>query len=111
MQDRRSADRGTAPRRKRPRYRSYIIRAMISGEMFEVADISVTGVFILDTPDWFVKGQGILFDFVIGNPPNEKTVPIEGRVSRIEETGVGLIYRPPSSNWPAILQKITSREI
>lgn len=111
MRDRRSADRGADPRRKRPRYRSYIIRAMVNGEMFEVSDISVTGAFIPDTPDWFVQGQGILFDLVIGNPPNERTIPIEGRISRVEENGIGIIYRPPSSNWPAILQKITSREV
>jgi len=80
--------------------------------MFEVSDISVTGVFITETPDdWFIEGQGILFDFVIGHPPEEKTIPIEGRVSRVNPDGMGVIYRPPSANWPAILQKITSREV
>lgn len=111
MQDRRQTNRENDPRRKRSRYRSYIIRAMVNGEMFEVADISVTGVFITQTPDWFAEGQGILFDFVIGHPPDEKVIPIEGRITRINDNGIGVIYRPPSTNWPSILQKITSREV
>jgi len=84
---------------------------MINGEMYEVADISVTGAFIPGTPDWFVQGQGLLFDFVIGNPPDEKIIPIEGRIARIDYEGIGIIYRPPSANWPTILQKISSRQV
>jgi len=99
------------PQRKRARYRSYILRAMINGEMFDVAGLSVIGVFVLCTADWYVKGQGILFDFVIGNPPDEKTIPSEGRISRVDENGIGVIYQPPGDNWPAILQKISSREV
>jgi len=98
-------------RRKRARYRTYIVQAMINGELFEVSDISATGAFILQTPDWFVEGQGLLFDFVIGNPPNEKVLPIEGRVIRVEEDGIAVVYRPPGPAWLKVLQKITSHEV
>lgn len=97
--------------RKRPRYRSYIIRAQISGELYEVSDISVTGAYILQAPDWFVQGQGLEFDFVIGHPPDEKVIPVEGRIARINDDGIGVIYRPPGPAWAKVLHKITSHEV
>ncbi len=109
MQDGSKNDRPSSGR-KRPRYRSYIIHAQINGEIYEVFDISLTGAYISQAPDWFVQGQGLEFDFLIGNPPEEKVIPVEGRIVRIDQDGMGVIYRPPGPTWAKVLEKITSHE-
>lgn len=94
---------GQQPSRKHDRLRTYTIRVLVDGEVYDIADISVTGFLMAKAPDWMVPGQGISFHFVVDINGEDTYIATHGTVVRADENRLAVEYTAPHPKWEKIL--------
>ncbi|RVU33803.1 PilZ domain-containing protein [Hwanghaeella grinnelliae] len=91
--------------RQHERRRTYTIRVLVDGEVYEIEDISVTGFLMAKAPDWMVAGQGINFHFVVDVNGDDTYIASNGTVVRTVENKLAVEYSAPHPKWDTILTK------
>jgi len=99
-----SAD-GQQPSRQHDRMRTYTIRVLIAGDIYDITDISVTGFLLTQGPDWMAPGQGVSFHFVVDVNGQDTYIAATGTVVRTEESRLAVQYDAPHPKWDKILAK------
>ena len=96
-------NRFTPERRRAARYPTSLIRVLIDSQIYAVGDISVSGVRVIDAPDWIAVRQIVYFAFEIDTGTKEIYVPAHGRVVRRAGNDVALTYSTIVENWQQLL--------
>ncbi len=91
--------------RKHDRLRTYSIRVLIDNEIYEIADISVTGFLLPKGPDWMVAGQAVSFHFVVDTDGTDTYIGSHGKVIRTQENKLAIQYDEPHPKWDKILPR------
>ena len=94
---------GQQPSRRHDRMRTYTIRVLIDGEMYDIADISISGFLLTQGPGWMVPGQGVSFHFVVDVNGEDTYISSNGTVVRTDEDKLAVQYTPPHPKWDKIL--------
>ncbi|WP_425405665.1 PilZ domain-containing protein [Hwanghaeella sp.] len=89
--------------RQYDRMRTYTIRVLVDGELYDIEDISVSGFLLSKGPDWMVVGQGISFHFVVDVDGEDTYISSNGTVVRTQEGKLAVQYMAPHPKWEKIL--------
>lgn len=96
---------GQQPSRRHERKRTYTIRILVDGELYEIADISTSGFLLSQGPDWMAQGQGISFHFVVDVNGDDTYIASNGTVIRADEGKMAVEYSAPHPKWEMILSQ------
>jgi len=96
-------------KRRVPRYGPNEIKLRMNGKELPVQNISISGIFMNGTPNWFVSGQGVVFELLV--PIRGELAPVltQGRVTRLQEGGAAVHYRSPHPNWGRLMAGYLSK--
>jgi hypothetical protein len=86
------------------------MQASIDLKLYPVVAMNMQDVMIGGAPDWIAPKQRIDFSFVIDLQGKERRLPTYGVVLTNDGRGLDIRYRPPTSQWRAILAKLIAEE-
>ena len=69
-----------------------------------------TAIRLTGAPDWIAAKQRVDFSFVLDLQGKERRLPTYGVVVSNDSRGLDIRYRPPTSQWRAILAKLIAEE-
>lgn len=93
------------PGRQHDRQRTFTIRVLINGEVYDIEDISVTGFLLTEGPAWMAEGQGVNFHFVVDVEGEDTYISSVGNVVRIAAGQLAIQYEAPHPKWEKILAR------
>jgi hypothetical protein len=91
-----------------PRFSLKCMSASIDLKPYPIAGMNIQDVMISGAPDWIAPKQRLDFSFVIELEGKERHLPTYGVVISNDARGLDIRYRPPTSQWRAILAKLIS---
>jgi hypothetical protein len=93
-----------------PRFSLKCIQASIDMKVYPVVNMNIQDVLIGGAPDWIAPKQRLDFSFVLDLQGKERRLPTYGVVLSNTAQGLDVRYRPPTSQWRAILAKLLTEE-
>jgi hypothetical protein len=93
-----------------PRFSLKCLRASIDLKVYRIAGMNLQDVTLSGAPDWIAPKQRIDFSFIIDLQGKERHLPTYGVVISNDARGLDIRYRPPTSQWRAILLKLLTEE-
>jgi hypothetical protein len=93
-----------------PRFALKCLSASIDLKVYTVAGLNMQDVMVSGAPDWIVPKQRVDFSFIIDLQGKERHLPTYGVVLSNDARGLDIRYRPPTSQWRAILLRLLSEE-
>jgi hypothetical protein len=93
-----------------PRFALKCMQASIDLKLYPIVGMNIQDVMIGGAPDWIASKQRIDFSFVIDLQGKERRLPTYGVVLTNDARGLDIRYRPPTSQWRAILAKLIADE-
>ncbi|HVM85627.1 MAG TPA: hypothetical protein VMW18_17170 [Candidatus Binatia bacterium] len=93
-----------------PRFSLKCMQVAIDLKLYPVVSMNIQDVLIGGAPDWIAAKQRIDFSFVIDLQGKERRLPTYGVVITNDARGLDIRYRPPTSQWRAILAKLLTEE-
>jgi len=93
-----------------PRFTLKCVQVSIDLVIYPVVNMNIQDVLIGNAPDWIAAKQRIDFSFVLDLKGTERRLPTYGVVLTNDSRGIDVRYRPPTSQWRAILTKLLTEE-
>ena len=93
-----------------PRFSLRCIQVSIDLKIYPVVNMNVQDVLIGSAPDWIAPMQRLDFSFVLDLKGTERRLPTYGVVLSNTAQGLDVRYRPPTSQWRAILTKLLAEQ-
>jgi hypothetical protein len=93
-----------------PRFSLKCMSASIDQKIYPIVGMNIQDVMIGGAPDWIAPKQRLDFSFVIDLQGKERHLPTYGVVLSNDARGLDIRYRPPTSQWRAILTKLITEE-
>jgi hypothetical protein len=93
-----------------PRFTLKCMQVSIDLKIYPVVGMNIQDVMIGGAPDWIASKQRIDFSFVMDLQGKERRLPTYGVVLTNDSRGLDVRYRPPTSQWRAILTKLLTDE-
>jgi hypothetical protein len=93
-----------------PRFALKCLQASIDMKLYPIVGMNIQDVMLGGAPDWIAPKQRIDFSFVMDLQGKERRLPTYGVVLTNDGRGLDIRYRPPTSQWRAILTKLITDE-
>ncbi len=93
-----------------PRFSLKCLQASIDLKLYPIVGMNIQDVMIGGAPEWIAPKQRVDFSFVIELQGRERRLPTYGVVISNDARGLDIRYRPPTSQWRAILAKLITDE-
>jgi hypothetical protein len=93
-----------------PRFALKCLQASIDLKLYPIVSMNIQDVMIGGAPDWIAPKQRVDFSFVIELQGKERRLPTYGVVISNDTRGLDIRYRPPTSQWRAILARLLTDE-
>ena len=93
-----------------PRFSLKCLRVAIDLKLYPIVGMNIQDVMVGGAPDWIAPKQPLDFSFVMDLQGKERRLPTYGVVLTNDSRGLDVRYRPPTSQWRAILTKLLTEE-
>jgi hypothetical protein len=93
-----------------PRFVVKCLTASIDMKPYPIVGMNMQDVMLGGAPEWIAPKQRVDFSFIIDLQGKERHLPTYGVVMSNDARGLDIRYRPPTSQWRAILLRLLTEE-
>ena len=93
-----------------PRFALKCLTVSIDMKAYPIVGMNMQDVMLAGAPDWIAPKQRVDFSFIIDLQGKERHLPTYGVVLTNDARGLDIRYRPPTSQWRAILLKLLTEQ-